>query len=420
MKKILSLLAAFGVMFYLASCSEDDDPDTGTSVTTNEVKSGIITANETWTNDRIYELAGRVIVDDGVVLTIEPGTIIKGREGSGSQASALIVSRGAKIQAEGTASAPIIFTSALDNIAVGQMTGTNLDETDNAKWGGVVILGKAPISAEDGDAEASIEGIPADESFGLYGGSAANDNSGVFKYVSIRHGGTLIGEGNEINGLTLGGVGTGTVIDHVEIFATLDDGIEFFGGTVNVSNLLVYWQGDDGVDIDQNFSGTVDNFVVSHGAGVETDEGLEIDGPEGTLKNGLFILKNGTITNDGKEGSAADIKSKAQGTLQNIKFSGYANAKLKIRASYNNNCLDSKEDAFSHLTGANPSLVITNTEFDVIEVYTKSQNDAGTSDCTVSDADQAAASAAVTSAVATGADGAVFSGWTAASVNGLL
>jgi hypothetical protein len=419
MKKILSVLAAFGVMFYISSCNSDDStviiPDTQ-----NEIVTGLISSSTTWTADKIYELAGRVVVDGGATLTIEAGTIIKGRTGSGSLASALIVAKGAKIEAVGTAAAPIIFTSILDDIEIGQLVGSNLTKTDNSKWGGLIILGDAPISAEDGDTQASIEGIPADDSFGLYGGSNATDDSGTLKYVSIRHGGSLIGEGNEINGLTLGGVGSGTEISYLEIFATLDDGIECFGGTVNISNALVFWQGDDGVDLDQNYAGTFDNFAVFHGTGVGTDEGLEIDGPEGsTNTTGLFTLKNGSVVNDGIDGSAADLKSKAQGTLTNIKFSGYSSAVIKVRASYQNNCADAKTDALTHLTGVNPTLVLSTTEFGSVSVYTASKDGANV-DCTVKPADQAAAETKAVSAPATGADITVFDNWTAASVLGLL
>jgi len=199
----------------------------------NVVISGFIDSDTEWTSDNIYELAGKVVVEDGATLTIQAGTIVKGREGTGSLASALVVARGGKIMANGNADEPIIFTSVLDNIQRGQLSGTNLTEIDNSKWGGLIILGRAPISAEEGDTEAQIEGIPADEEFGRYGGGdspSIGDNSGVLRFVSIRHGGSLIGEGNEINGLTLGGVGTGTVIENVEVVANLDDGIECFGG----------------------------------------------------------------------------------------------------------------------------------------------------------------------------------------------
>ena len=360
-----------------------------TTNSTNKIVQGTITQNTTWTSDKIYELKGKVVVDNGATLTIEAGTIIKGQEGSGTNASALIIARGAKIIAEGTETNPIIFTSVLDNIQKGELLGTNLDEGDNGKWGGLIILGKAPISAGDGDTETQIEGVPATEAYGTFGGNQPNDNSGVLSHISIRHGGALIGAGNEINGLTLGGVGAGTVIDNIEIIATLDDGVEFFGGTVNVSNLVVAFQGDDGIDIDMNYAGTINNFAVIHG--INTDEGLEIDGPEGiTNTNGLFTLSNGTIKTIDGIGTGADFKSKAQGTINNVSWLGYTGKVVKIRTSYSDtlNCVD-KEDAYAHLSGSNPTLVFNNTQVignttlgTAINVYTKSYQSSANDNCT--------------------------------------
>ena len=138
-------------------------------------KAGFI-QTETWTANNVYELTGKVVVQSGHTLTIEPGTIIKAKEGSGTLASALVVPQGARINAVGTASNPIIFTSILDNIQPGQLTGTNLNEADQGLWGGVVVLGYAPISAADGDDLAQIEGFPVTDAFGAYGGSDAADN----------------------------------------------------------------------------------------------------------------------------------------------------------------------------------------------------------------------------------------------------
>lgn len=412
----LFLMGAFALAMF-TSCDDTDDPIVD-PVSENIVKIGLITANETWTASDIYELAGRVIVNEGVTLTIEPGTIIKGRTGNGSLASALIVSRGAKLMAEGTASSPIIFTSILDNIEVGQTIGSNLSKTDNQKWGGLIICGKAPISAADGDNVASIEGIPADDAFGLYGGTVANDNSGSLKYVSVRHGGALIGSGNEINGITLGGVGSGTTLDNIEVFANFDDGVEFFGGTVNATNVIVSYQGDDAIDIDQNYSGTVSNFVVIQGG--STDEGLEIDGPEGTLSDGLFTLENGWIKTEDGGGSGADLKSKAQGTIKNVTFEGFAADKnIKVRASFSDNCVNAKTDAYSYLVDATPTLNIENTSWTgLVTVYTASEDD-NEDPCPVPATYGPAANAVAISGTSAGADASVFS-WTAASAKGLL
>ena len=170
----------------------------------------------------------------------------------------------------------------------------NLDPDINGLWGGVIVLGNATISASnDNDedvSEVQIEGIPSSDPNGLYGGSNDEDNSGVMTYISIRHGGANIGEGNEINGLTLGGVGSGTVISNVEVVANQDDGIEWFGGTVNVSNAVVWNAGDDAIDTDQAWAGTLDNFVVVTPSG----SCFELDGPEGTYV-ARHTIQNGTV-----------------------------------------------------------------------------------------------------------------------------
>lgn len=295
----------------------DCDECTGTVT-----KSGMITSDENWTKNNIYILAGKVVVDDGTTLSIEAGTIIKGEKGTGSLASALIVARGGTIMAEGTSDNPIVFTSIDDNIQVGQKAGTNLDENSSGLWGGVLILGKAKGSFKGDVTEVQIEGIPAGDDFGLYGGDDDADNSGVFTYVSIRHGGALIGEGNEINGLTLGAVGTGTVIENVEVVGNVDDGVEFFGGTVNAKNLLVWAQGDDGLDIDQAYAGTVSNSMVV--LGNISDHGLEIDGPEGSYEAG-FVLDGITLIGNTSTpgGEYADFRSEAMGEVKNIYAYGF-------------------------------------------------------------------------------------------------
>jgi hypothetical protein len=335
MKKTLTLVAAASALtLSFSSCqkkgctdptalnySESAKKDDGSCVyapAENEVVvTENVTANTTWTADKIWILGSRIAVTSGVTLTIEPGTIIKGQAGTGANATALIIARGAKINAVGTAAAPIIFTSIADEIQPGQIASPNLDPILSGLWGGLMIMGNAPISADA--ASVQIEGIPASDPNGLYGGSDAADNSGVVKFISIRHGGANIGEGNEINGLTLGGVGNGTVIENVEVVANQDDGIEFFGGTVNVTNALVWNAGDDAIDTDQAWAGTLNNFIIV--CGNQTDHALEIDGPEGSLLAG-HTLTNGTVKgNDASE--LGDFRSSARGDFNNIYFFGF-------------------------------------------------------------------------------------------------
>jgi len=289
---------------------------------TETIGAGIYTDDITLTSGNTYILNGRVIMGSGATLTIEPGVVIKGSEGQEANASSLLIARGARIMAMGTADAPIIMTSINDNIQPGDIASPNLDVNFTGLWGGLIVLGNAPVSTKAGD-EGRIEGIPADVAEGLYGGNDPMDNSGIIRYVSVRHGGILIGEGNEINGITFGGVGNGTIVENVEVVANVDDGIEFFGGSVNVTNALVWSQGDDAYDVDQSYSGTVTNFVSI--AGGQSDHTFEIDGPESDANpNGKFTMTNGTAIGSVEGcGEIMDWRSEAQGTITNVYFSGY-------------------------------------------------------------------------------------------------
>lgn len=323
MKKFFLPLIAILALLLSVSCSSDDSPvvDPDPDPVDNKL-SGQITSDMTLTNDVIWELQGRVVVTSGATLTINEGTIIKAYAGQEASASVLIIARGAKIKANGTAAKPIIFTSIADNIALGQSNGTNLTQNDRGLWGGLIILGKAKASLAGDALENQIEGIPASDTNGLYGGNDNADDSGSLNYVSIRHGGTSIGDGNEINGLTLGAVGSTTVISNVEVVANVDDGIEWFGGAVNVSNAIVWSCGDDGLDIDEAYSGNVTNSAVIQGD--ISDHALEIDGPAGSLEgrftlDGITLIGNTTTEN----GEYADLRDRAMGTLKNIYTVGF-------------------------------------------------------------------------------------------------
>lgn len=333
MKKFFLSLAIISALF--VGCSDDDDApivvggddDTGMTMdddggmTVNTVLSGQITSDMTLTSDEVWTLDGRVTVTNGATLTIEAGTIIKALGGQEANASVLIIARGAQIQANGTAAQPIIMTSTADGIMPGETVGT-LTENDRGFWGGLIVLGNAPCSLDGDVIEEQIEGIPANDPNGLYGGNDAADSSGSITYVSVRHGGTDIGEGNEINGITFGGVGSGTVVDHIEVVANVDDGVEFFGGTVNATNVVVWGQGDDAIDIDQAYSGTIDNAVVI--LENASDHALEIDGPEGSA-NGAFTLNNLTLFGnlDTEDGEYADYRDGAQGATNNVFATGF-------------------------------------------------------------------------------------------------
>jgi hypothetical protein len=209
-----------------------------------------ITSDTTWTNDKIWLMDGKIVVEDGATLTIEEGTIIKGSAGTGANATVLIIAKGGKINAIGTAEKPIIFTDANDQIVYANgTTSPNRSATDKGLWGSVIILGNGVVGAANG--EANIEGVVSGYEFTKYGGSDNTEDSGVMKYVSIRHTGTAVSPGNELQGLTMGGVGSGTTIENIELVGSEDDGIEIFGGAVNVTNIVIANFDDDGIDLDQ-------------------------------------------------------------------------------------------------------------------------------------------------------------------------
>ncbi|HKP95023.1 MAG TPA: hypothetical protein VJ385_04625 [Fibrobacteria bacterium] len=207
-------------------------------------------ATSTFSRDTVYHLSGRVFVGQSAAcpqeLVIQSGTVVKGLLGEQGNVSVLVITRWGKIKALGTAADPILFTTVLDN----EDDPTDLGPFDRYMWGGIILLGNATISEDS----AYIEGIN-NEPRGAYGGHNDLDSSGEMHYVSIRHGGKIIGNDNEINGLTFGGVGSKTVIDHIEVFANGDDGFEWFGGTVNAKYLVSAYGNDDGFDFDFGFRG---------------------------------------------------------------------------------------------------------------------------------------------------------------------
>ena len=237
MKKLLSVLILVG----LFSCTKDLGGNDGPiNVPSSTTLSGNINATTTLTSDKVWVLKGYVYVTDGAKLIIQPGTIIISDI---AEKGALCIERGAQIIAEGTPTKPIVFTS-------GKPSG----EKTPGDWGGIVILGRAKTNRSS---EPTIEG-------GIgrpYGGTNDQDNSGILKYVRIEYAGIAALPNSEINGLTLGGVGSGTTIEYVQTIYANDDAFEFFGGTVSPKNLYAYATADDDYDFDFGYTGTVTNSV---------------------------------------------------------------------------------------------------------------------------------------------------------------
>jgi hypothetical protein len=237
MKRFTTILAALMLLFTQQGISE-------------EIISGYITSDMTLTNDRVWLLQGFVYVTNGATLTVEPGTLIKGDKAT---KGALIISRGSKLMADGTADQPIVFTSN------GPVAFRNYGD-----WGGIILLGKASINQAGG--EAIIEGGVEDgQGNGTYGGGLNpddDDNSGVLRYVRIEFPGIAFQPNNEINGLTCGGVGRATVLENIQVSYSGDDAFEFFGGTVNAKYLVAFRSLDDDFDTDNGYRGKL-QFLYS-------------------------------------------------------------------------------------------------------------------------------------------------------------
>ncbi|MCB0736469.1 MAG: T9SS type A sorting domain-containing protein [Bacteroidetes bacterium] len=310
---------------------------TSASFAADVTKKGEINSNETWSKDNTYFLDGYVIITDGATVTIEAGTVIKGlnEPSTGDLASALVVARGGKLIAEGTASSPIIFTSEFDDVKDKNDLDLTKEDECRGLWGGVILLGKAPLG--DNNAEATIEGLPVQDNT-KYGGTVENDNSGSLRYVSIRHGGSELAPDEEINGLTLGGVGNATTLEHIEVLYNSDDGIEFFGGSVNLKWAVVGFCGDDGFDWDKGWQGK-GQFWFCYGGTDAGDHGGELDGASpddnaryvnSTVYNFTFIGGWDGKKTDAKNEHAILMRDGTGGTLANGIVTGYNNYALQV------------------------------------------------------------------------------------------
>lgn len=263
-----SWLTYFALAFALAACGDSDNPapatdasvDTPDIIVEEDVAGGDYTGDRTWVTGKTYTLKGYVFITSGT-LTIQPGATIKG-----DNASALVITREAKINAVGTATQPIVFTSSKASPTTGD-------------WGGVVLLGKSTINVSGG--QQNIEGLTATpgQTKTLYGGGATpvpDHDCGKLSYARIEYAGFELAPMNELNGLTLGGCGSATVVDFVQVHRGRDDGVEVFGGSVKLRHIVISQPDDDGLDIDLGWTGDA-QFVVIQQNGTQGDKGFEFD-----------------------------------------------------------------------------------------------------------------------------------------------
>jgi hypothetical protein len=324
---------------------------------------GELTTGATFTCDKTYILDKKIYIPSGQVLSIQPGTVIKGAANAvPAEATALVIERGGKLNAAGTESCPIVFTAYAD-----PMDGT-YPVYNVGKWGGLVILGRASNNltlAANGpyvpggagklavaNGLGTIEGFATSNTQDQYGANLTagetfndDDNSGVLKYVSIRHSGAILAVGAEINGLTLGSVGRGTTIEHIEIVSCADDNIEAFGGTVNLKYVSTLFGNDDMFDFDLGYSGNVQFFFgmkntsnndLGTPASPDNDNGIEGDSDDNVSNNlpkSHPVLYNFTIIGNGKTAGTSDnrgvaganFKDGAEGELYNSIFANFKN-----------------------------------------------------------------------------------------------
>ncbi len=290
---------------------------------TQETVIGNITTDTTWTADKAWILDGYVSVTNGATLTIEPGTRIAGKNAD----SYLLIDKNAKIIADGTAEQPIIFSS------VEGLSGT---DTTVGKWGGVTLIGNANMSSTPLTYEVTVNGNYT------AGTGVADDSSGILRHVKILNSATETGLSQETNGLSMVGVGSGTVVEEITVDYSNDDGIEIWGGTVNLTNVTISHCTDDHLDVDSMYQGTVKNLVINATmgyAGIEmsgTGTVLTLDGfminhnsyaaGVGEFEGGIYFKKagvggkfyNGTINYNSTDGAA--IYSAKIPDLANIDF----------------------------------------------------------------------------------------------------
>lgn len=271
-----------------------------------------IKTDTTLTSDKIWTLKHKVHIRAGATLTIEPCTTILGDKGT---LGTLIIDPGAKIIAEGGKDEPIVFTSQAP-----------VGDRQAGDWGGVILLGRAPINVPGG--KANVEGLnPTPET--QYGGTAADDDSGILKYVRIEFSGILLSQNNEVNGLTFGGVGSKTQVEYVQVRNTLDDCFEFFGGTVNAKHLVCTNNQDDGFDWDFGYSGKLQFVVLQQDQAFPDDtNGFESDNDAMSTTN--MPISNPTIYNATFIGHDADkqqygwlARRSTQGAVHNAIFTGF-------------------------------------------------------------------------------------------------
>jgi hypothetical protein len=323
------VFALLGGLFYSSLFTGDSD---------RESISGSLYGQHTWKAHKTWVLDGIVYVEAGAELTIEAGTTVLGHPGS-----ALVVTRGARILARGRRSAPVVFSSAKK---VGQRKAGD--------WGGLVMLGAAPVNAK----YAQIEGIPVSDSRGAFGGFDAEDSCGVLEFVRIEYAGFEVYANNELNGLTLGGCGSNTIVRNVQIHRSLDDGLEIFGGDVDLKNVLITGAGDDSLDWDMGWQGRVQHLLVLQYPD-RGDNAIEADNLQGDhlaqprSEPILYNVSLLSLSSQEKIQRAMTLRRGTGGHFNNMLISGFSGEAVDIKDAATSANLVSGNLSFSALSISN-------------------------------------------------------------------
>jgi hypothetical protein len=279
-----------------------------------------ITADTTWSCDTIYVIDGTVFVTSGT-LTIERGTWIESLSAEG-QASALVVTQGAEIEAVGTAGAPIVFTSANVRSGDGAVAGD---------WGGLVLLGSGTINS--GGGTDNIEGLPPGEAQGSYGGDDPTSDCGTLSYVRVEYAGFVFGEDNELNGITFGGCGSDTQLSFLESYGGQDDGMEFFGGSADLDHGIVVGTGDDSLDYDQGYDGTIQFFLSIQNGAAGEDNCIEASSGGTNPATSAIISNYSCIGATGGGQNGFRMNTDAGGTISNSFIVGVDALGLRLQGN---------------------------------------------------------------------------------------
>ena len=335
-RKLFSMALLAGMTFF-AACSDDETTNNGDNngIADGTTLSGTVTEDVTLKSGNTYKLSGAYTVEEGATLNIEPG--VKIISVYDDNVDYILVKQGAKINAKGTADAPIVMTS---------------EKEEAGAWGGIHICGRAHTNAEGGKGSSEIGGAE-------YGGNDDKDNSGTLQYVRLEYTGYAFDEEHEANGISFYGVGNGTTVDHCVAYKGSDDGFEFFGGSVNISNMVVISCSDDSFDWTEGWNGTATDLVAYQEAeatlGYDCDCLIEADNNENNYSATPIAhptLKNLILVGNGGSKQGVRLRRGTQVTMDNAQICGKGKA-LTVESTETETALTDGTSSIINTTIAN-------------------------------------------------------------------